>query len=415
MAASRIEGFRGFWALRFPGTRKLEQRTRNGGNDCARGCASAGTSGSEGSSELLLVEAPQLTGDALEMAKEAHVHTCTAQGMQGMQGVCSAQGGIVFLFQSRWAKPRLHYRPSEAEPWTSPPGEAMEPSGLDGFPHRDGWWALRLPTAQALECVPNDGGSQWHKVRGGNCHIPGPGAWTLMGESLQKLGQAATAPVTAGPPAPAVAVAEASDSSAPPVALESASEGLRLLEMLEGKNVVLLYRSAWASPHLHCRELTDQGTAGTWSQLPGLPFAASAAAEDLEGAGELFVARLPAKVRGLEFVLNDGGPHYRWDKAAGGGNFRIPPKSEGVWLVSGGRLEKLQPPPSPSDAPAVTAVTRTSVALSWRPAASSVKGYRLFRNGKQVASLASAVLQFTDSGLLAAHEYTYALAAVSTQ
>ena len=28
MAASRIEGFRGFWALRFPGTRKLEQRTR---------------------------------------------------------------------------------------------------------------------------------------------------------------------------------------------------------------------------------------------------------------------------------------------------------------------------------------------------------------------------------------------------
>ena len=114
-------------------------------------------------------------------------------------------------------------------------------------------------------------------------------------------------------------------------------------------------------------------------------------------------SKSPQKVRGLEFVLNDGGPHYRWDKAsyswswhdrrdrrerkeeakkprsqeakkpkaAGGGNFRIPPKSEGaghpglppfmcapgqsqkVWLVSGGRLEKLQPPPSPSDAPAV--------------------------------------------------------------
>ena len=52
-------------------------------------------------------------------------------------------------------------------------------------------------------------------------------------------------------------------------------------------------------------------------------------------------------------MLNDGGPHYRWDKArpitkedgererkeeaeakkpeaAGGGNFRIPPKSEGA-------------------------------------------------------------------------------------
>eukprot|EP00438_Fugacium_kawagutii_P006587 Skav203061 [mRNA] locus=scaffold4669:74208:76023:- [translate_table: standard] len=26
----------------------------------------------------------------------------------------------------------------------------------------------------------------------------------------------------------------------------------------------------------------------------------------------------------VEFVLNDGGPHYRWDKASGGGNFRAP-------------------------------------------------------------------------------------------
>jgi len=413
MAGSRIEGFPGFWALRFPGARKLEFLLNDGYNNWQKNGGANFVA--DGPGLFLLRDgklrrwaegaaAPQaaqtgleeLTGDALEMAKE---------------------GGIVFLFQSRWAKPRLHYRLSEAEPWTSPPGEAMEPSGLRGFPHRDGWWALRLPTAQALECVPNDGGSQWHKVRGGNCHLPGPGAWTLMGENLQKLGQAqaveATAkrPQAAPPAAPDVPVSD----SAPPVTLEPASEGLRLLEMLEGKNVVLLYRSAWASPHLHCRELTAEGTAGAWSQLPGLPFAASAAAEDLEGAGELFVARLPAKVRGLEFVLNDGGPHYRWDKAAGGGNFRIPPKSEGVWLVSGGRLEKLQPPPSPSDAPAVTAVTRTSVALSWRPAASSVKGYRLFRNGKQVASLASAVLQYTDAGLMAAHEYTYALAAVSTQ
>ena len=75
-------------------------------------------------------------------------------------------------------------------------------------------------------------------------------------------------------------------------------------------------------------------------QPPRRPLLTAAAvaevlSEDLEGAGELFVARLPAKVqrgpcptvagamprkptqevRGLEFVLNDGGPHYRWDKA----------------------------------------------------------------------------------------------------
>ncbi len=33
--------------------------------------------------------------------------------------------------------------------------------------------------------------------------------------------------------------------------------------------VVILYRSAWASPHLHCRDLT-QDVPGPWTQTPGV-------------------------------------------------------------------------------------------------------------------------------------------------
>ena len=42
-------------------------------------------------------------------------------------------------------------------------------------------------------------------------------------------------------------------------------------------------------------------------------------------------------------------------------------------------------------------------------------GTRLRRPVSELCLESSEVLQFTDSGLLAAHEYTYALAAVSTQ
>ena len=122
----------------------------------------------------------------------------------------------------------------------------MEPSGLDGFPHRDGWWALRLPTAQAgsaarsahrrLALWAGSGvrAQRWrisvaqglkpqlcralcdlergawrelsHTRRAAlNCTVgrsrfcsTGPGAWTLMGESLQKLGQAGSLLPAAG-------------------------------------------------------------------------------------------------------------------------------------------------------------------------------------------------------------------------
>ncbi|WP_459806154.1 hypothetical protein, partial [Herbidospora sp. RD11066] len=63
-----------------------------------------------------------------------------------------------------------------------------------------------------------------------------------------------------------------------------------------------------------------QDVAGPWTPTPGLPFSpAGDIAKELDGTPALFVVNLSGDVSACEFVLNDGGPHYRWDKASGGG------------------------------------------------------------------------------------------------
>jgi hypothetical protein len=156
---------------------------------------------------------------------------------------------------------------------------------------------------------------------------------------------------------------------------------LSQLTSVEGtQGIVLLYRSAWAAPHLHCREI-----GATWTSLPGLPIprAGKALITDFEAGaggnqedeGALFAVHLPT-CSSLEFVINDGGPqHFRWDKAAGGANFSL--VNNGVFLISGGRLDKVVPPPPAPRRPSISSASRTSVSLTWPAIQGSVRGYRV--------------------------------------
>lgn len=395
MNSSKVQGFSGFWVMRFPCTDKLEFLLNDGTSNWMKNGNANFVAETRGLWVLRSGKLKKYAGD------EAKPQVALSGDIADLE----AKGGIILVYQSRWAQPRLHYRFSEDRPWTDPPGEAFAPSEVTGFPRSDAWWAMHLDS-QAVEFVPNDGGSQWHKASGGNWRIRGPGAWKLTGDRLERIGEVSEAEITT--PAPAVETSHAPGAVIEPEAIES----FRLADLLESKNVILLYRSAWTLPHLHCRDLT-QDVPGPWTPTPGLPFSpAGDIAKELDGTTALFVVKLSGDVSACEFVLNDGGPHYRWDKASGGGNFRAP--GHGVWLVSGGRVEKLQAPPEAS-VPEVVKVTRTSVSLSWRSASTSVKGYRVFRNGQQVAALPGGVLQYVDTGLYAAHQYSFTVAAVSTQ
>ncbi|CAJ1372865.1 unnamed protein product [Effrenium voratum] len=401
MVSSRVEGFTGFWVLSFPSTKKMEFLLNDGCNNWLK---SGGGNFAAGPG-LWTLRAGRLQQFQPGKAE------VKPQVLSGDITELEAQGGVVLVYQSNWPQPRLHYRTSEEAPWTDPPGEDFLPCNITGFPQTGGWWAMKVE-GQSLEFVPNDGGSQWHKAAGGNWRIKGPGIWKLSGDRLEKVGsvEPEAALVVEAEPAKAAKAAKAEVAGAP-VELETI-EKHRLADLMQGDHIVILYRSAWETPHLHCRDLSSD-VPGPWTQLPGLSFtAAGDITQELEGSGSLFVAKFTTSVHGVEFVLNDGGPHYRWDKASGGGNFRA--SGFGVWLASGGRLDKLQAPPV-AKMPTVASVSRTSVALSWTSASSSVKGYRVFRNGKQVASLAGGVLQYMDAGLFAAHEYSFAVAAVSTQ
>lgn len=395
MNSSKVQGFSGFWVMRFPCTDKLEFLLNDGTSNWMKNGNANFVAETRGLWVLRSGKLKKYAGD------EAKPQVALSGDIADLE----AKGGIILVYQSRWAQPRLHYRFSEDRPWTDPPGEAFAPSEVAGFPRSDAWWAMHLDS-QAVEFVPNDGGSQWHKASGGNWRIRGPGAWKLTGDRLERIGEVSEAEITT--PAPAVETPHAPGAVIEPEAIES----FRLADLLESKNVILLYRSAWTLPHLHCRDLT-QDVPGPWTPTPGLPFSpAGDIAKELDGTTALFVVKLSGDVSACEFVLNDGGPHYRWDKASGGGNFRAP--GHGVWLVSGGRVEKLQAPPEAS-VQEVVKVTRTSVSLSWRSASTSVKGYRVFRNGQQVAALPGGVLQYVDTGLYAAHQYSFTVAAVCTQ
>lgn len=429
MPQSKIIGFptmagNGSWfALRFPSTNTVEfllndgipnqwQKTPQGGNFVIN------------RSGVYIVKEGNISifsGGATEVATPAKAEGSASlpSGAEPLDVV--KDGGLLVLYKTGFPRPHLHYR-TGTEPWTAPPGVAMQASSLAGFPGTAGWFGLHLPAFRQLEFVPNDGGNQWEKAAGNkNFEVPRPGAWTVTGGRLEQLGAAAAAP-----PAPVAkpSAAAAPEPSAGPALTQAAVNLLPadapLTSLLSFEGVVLLYRSSWSSPHLHCRQLNDAAAPiSDWTPLPGLVFhkASDQLAADLEdmdgGHGNLFTAWLH-DVANLEFVINDGGPHYRWDKAIGGSNFKA---STGAWQLVGGRLEKLQPPPAAPAKPEVVSVSRTFITIQWQPPRSvdGVRGYRIYRDGALVATLSAGLTKYTDSGLLANHQHSYAVAGLSPQ
>jgi len=331
---------------------------------------------------------------------------------QTCAGETDKAGGIAVVYQTPWPRPHLHCRAGMNEAWTKAPGLAMRASPLSEFPRTSGggggWFALRFPGATSLEFLTNDGGSQWDKAPGGgNYIVHGVGLWILKEGRLSRF---------SGADAPAKVSTEAVSAPVSVTALGMADKKTvtgSLTEQFSEEGVTILYRSTWPAPHLHCR----RDETASWTQMPGLVLdpAGLELTRNLEATGQdgqLFAAHLPTCTT-LEFVMNDGGPHYRWDKAAGGSNFRV--ATAGVWLVAGGRLEMVLPPPAPLGRPTVLDTTPTSVSLAWPVAPRAIRSYRVYRNDIHVASLAAGTSQFTDSGLLASHSFTYTVAAVSPQ
>mmetsp|Transcript_42915 Transcript_42915/g.127205 ORF Transcript_42915/g.127205 Transcript_42915/m.127205 type:complete len:1482 (+) Transcript_42915:134-4579(+) len=348
-------------------------------------------------------------------------------------------GGIVLVYHSVWNTPYLHFRCGDSEPWTQVPGQAMSFSNLDGFPtkqHPGGWFATHFPDAHCLEFVPNDKAKAWDKSQSGaNYKIPSQGAWKLCAGKLEEIKfHSPAAKVDMAKPAPAAQVSwfgssplppkvesMAPKAQGPPPVLEKpaiaptdvlAITANSMADVLKSEGIVLLYQSSWSSPCVHGRI----GEGYAWTAMPGLPLTkvSDSLVEGMEGSGaggSFFALHFP-KASEFEFVFNNGGPHFMWDKAQGGSNFRI---TTGTWLVATGRAEKVMPPPPPPEAPTMTSVTRRSVSLSWPPCTGGVKGYRIFRNGKTFTTVSGGMTSFTDSGLMASREYRYAVAALSVQ
>eukprot|EP00929_Paragymnodinium_shiwhaense_P089151 TRINITY_DN49365_c0_g1_i1.p1 TRINITY_DN49365_c0_g1~~TRINITY_DN49365_c0_g1_i1.p1 ORF type:complete len:1423 (-),score=374.72 TRINITY_DN49365_c0_g1_i1:178-4446(-) len=353
--------------------------------------------------------APAAEAAAPPAAAAAAVEALACSGVSAQ--ALASQAGVSLFYKTPWSRPHLHCNLGAGLPWTQAPGVPMQASALqEGMLASQGWFGLRLPTASRLEFLLNDGGSQWDKAPGGgNYSVGGPGVWRLMNGRVE---DATAAPAAA--PAPA----EVAPSELEP-ALTAASladlPAKDLAGQAEPKGVVIFYRTAWPSPHIHCRP----NATTSWTALPGLAMRKTSAQveSDLKvgiGGGEFgaswYAISLP-EVESLEFLFNDGGPHYRWDKGAGGGNHNI--SKSAAWILQAGRLEKLQGPLAAPVKPLAKDSTHTTVTLSWTPPAGEVRCYRIFRDGKELATTQGAVAQFTDTGLLADRSFKYEVAAIS--
>mmetsp|Transcript_48119 Transcript_48119/g.112510 ORF Transcript_48119/g.112510 Transcript_48119/m.112510 type:complete len:1507 (-) Transcript_48119:36-4556(-) len=348
--------------------------------------------------------------------------------------------GVAVVYHTSFKRPHLHYRAGPHAPWSELPGVPMLPSSMPGHPARGahdshGWWTICIPGAEKLEFVPNDENRHWDKAPGDqNYQIHGPGLWKVVAGRVElisdDIGAVEVAPNALQVSHQAAQAAQAMIAAEPsprrnllpplaPSAFEFVSESLG--ELVAGNDLVILFRSSWAKPHIHCRDSPQ----AEWTPLPGiaLPAASPPLAAELDLAvfgdnglpsdrGNWFAATAP-ELEELEFVLNDGGPYYRWDKVNGGGNYGI--NKVGVWLVHMGRCELFeQRPPAPRSLQ-VAAVTRSTVTVTWTSTPGRLRGYRIFRDGKRIGVVSSGTLQFVDTGVVAAREFNYQVAALSHQ
>jgi len=422
LGKSQVDGFDspGWFAMSFPSTSTLEFVLNDGGGQWMKGPGDKDFSVARAG--LWIVREGQLSpwqaGAALPAPAApapAPLAMSVAQCGTASPAELAEAGGVSILYHTGFQSPCVHCRVGPDSPWTQPPGLRLAASQVPGYDGR-GWFCLRLPEAQKLEFLFNDGSSSWDKAPGGgNFTIPRAGAWRVAAGKVEDA-TAAPQPTVALAPAPAQAALgpalTSADMLAPP------QSGLPAQTKLDG--ITLLYYTSWESPYLHCRV----GPTSAWTVMPGLPLHKAsgdlardlvlgvAGSKDEIGGAVWFAAHLP-KLKALEFVVNDGGPHFRWDKAGGGRDFQV--GEAGAYVVHHGRLEKLPAPPEVPSGVEVKQVARASVSLAWAAASGGVKAYRIFRDGEVVASTLAGTTSYTDSGLLASSVFRYEVAAVGPQ
>uniref|UniRef100_A0A0G4GAC1 Fibronectin type-III domain-containing protein n=1 Tax=Chromera velia CCMP2878 TaxID=1169474 RepID=A0A0G4GAC1_9ALVE len=181
-------------------------------------------------------------------------------------------------------------------------------------------------------------------------------------------------------------------------------------ELVVGPGIELIYFSGWKPPYLH--HVTADGS---WTVVPGNRMGACVRGgyDDAKAKKEVWEAHIKG-VRKLEFVPNDGGS--QWDKAPGNRNYVI--ETPGIYKLQGGRLEMLIDPPDAPSLLTAKEVGSSYVRVAWAPPAMNahlVKGYKLYRNGEEVAETAEDALEHEDRPLLGLTEYAYTVSAVNIQ
>jgi chitodextrinase len=165
--------------------------------------------------------------------------------------------------------------------------------------------------------------------------------------------------------------------------------------------VYYLLPSGWSTANIHYSP-----TGGTWTAVPGVAMAAACT------GWRSYTATL-GSASGLAATFNNGSG--TWDNK-GGSNYAL---GTGVWRVENGVASAgSNPCVSDTSAPTVptlltaTAASGNSVTLSWSAATDNVgvTGYYIYRNGVQLASVASAT-SYTDQTALPSTSYSYTVKA----
>ncbi|QMV42547.1 alpha-amylase family glycosyl hydrolase [Cohnella cholangitidis] len=162
----------------------------------------------------------------------------------------------------------------------------------------------------------------------------------------------------------------------------------------------IYYKRGYSTPYFHYAP-----TGGTWTTAPGKAMTAST-----EYPGYSAITVDIGTAASLSAVFNNGSG--TWDNN-GGKNYTF---QQGTWTFESGTI-KAGTPAGDTTAPSVpnnvqsTAKTNNSVTLSWSASTDNVgvTGYEIYRNNVKVNT--SATTTYTDSGLAAATEYTYAVKA----
>eukprot|EP00918_Siedleckia_nematoides_P066787 GHVU01145280.1.p1 GENE.GHVU01145280.1~~GHVU01145280.1.p1 ORF type:complete len:789 (-),score=157.08 GHVU01145280.1:1095-3461(-) len=175
--------------------------------------------------------------------------------------------------------------------------------------------------------------------------------------------------------------------------------------------IELFYYSGWNPPLLH---FCLPGATG-WTSPPGIAMVAAEdpgalpEVADKAGKGKVWHIHVPAASE-LEFVLNNRG--LQWDKHPSGGNYRI--TTPGRHFLYNGHIVQLVDPPGAPALLRASEVGCSHVTLMWNPPIEGfdrVAGYKLYRDGTEIADLGENVREFRDGDVMGLASYTYSVRA----